>query len=55
MLWVFENRELMRKFGPRRDEVTGGWRKNTLRSFMGCTLRQVRGVSKSVLQWYSKC
>jgi hypothetical protein len=25
-LKVFENRELRRMFGPRRDEVTGGWR-----------------------------
>jgi hypothetical protein len=24
---VFENRELMRIFGPKRDEVTRGWRK----------------------------
>jgi hypothetical protein len=24
---VFENRVLTRIFGPRRDEVTGGWRK----------------------------
>jgi hypothetical protein len=24
---VFENRVLRRTFGPRRDEVTGGWRK----------------------------
>jgi hypothetical protein len=24
---VYENRVLRRKFGPRRDEVTGGWRK----------------------------
>jgi hypothetical protein len=24
---VFENRELWRIFGPKRDEVTGGWRK----------------------------
>jgi hypothetical protein len=24
---VFENRVLMRIFGPKRDEVTGGWRK----------------------------
>jgi hypothetical protein len=23
----FENRVLRRKFGPKRDEVTGGWRK----------------------------
>jgi hypothetical protein len=26
-LEVFENRVLRRIFGPRRDEVTGGWRK----------------------------
>jgi hypothetical protein len=26
-LRVFENRVLMRIFGPTRDEVTGGWRK----------------------------
>jgi hypothetical protein len=25
-LRVFENRVLRRKFGPKRDEVTGGWR-----------------------------
>jgi hypothetical protein len=24
---VFENRALRRIFGPKRDEVTGGWRK----------------------------
>jgi hypothetical protein len=26
-LMVFENRVLRRKFGPKRDEVTGEWRK----------------------------
>ena len=26
-LWVFENRVLRRIFGPRRDGVTGEWRK----------------------------
>jgi hypothetical protein len=26
-LRVFENRVLRRTFGPKRDEVTGGWRK----------------------------
>jgi hypothetical protein len=24
---VFENRELERIFGPKREDVTGGWRK----------------------------
>jgi hypothetical protein len=27
MLRVFENKVLRRIFGPKRDEVTGGWRK----------------------------
>jgi hypothetical protein len=26
-MWVFENRVLRRIFGPKRDEVTGEWRK----------------------------
>jgi hypothetical protein len=26
-LWVFENRVLRRIFGPKREEVVGGWRK----------------------------
>jgi hypothetical protein len=26
-LWIFENRVLRRIFGPKRDEVTGVWRK----------------------------
>jgi len=26
---MFENRVLRRIFGPRREEVTGEWRKNT--------------------------
>ena len=26
-LWLFENRVLRRVFGPKRDEVTGEWRK----------------------------
>jgi hypothetical protein len=25
--WMFENRVLRRLFGPKRDEVTGEWRK----------------------------
>jgi hypothetical protein len=27
-LWVFEKRVLRRIFGPKRDEVTGEWRKS---------------------------
>jgi hypothetical protein len=35
ILRVFENRVLRRIFGPKRDEVTGEWRR------LICTLRQV--------------
>jgi hypothetical protein len=36
VLRVFESRVLRRIFGPKRDEVTGEWRK-LLRSLMICT------------------
>jgi hypothetical protein len=36
VLRVFENMMLRRIFGPKRDEVTGEWRK-LLRSLMICT------------------
>jgi hypothetical protein len=32
---------LRRMFGPKRDEVTGGWRNCITRSFLICTLCQV--------------
>jgi hypothetical protein len=36
---MFENRVLRRIFGPKRDEVTGGWRKlhNTGKFLSSCT------------------
>jgi hypothetical protein len=40
-LRVFENRVLRRIFGPRTDEVTGEWRKCTMRSFIFCTPPQI--------------
>jgi hypothetical protein len=33
---------LRRIFGPKRDEVTGGWENCIMRSFVICTLVQVR-------------
>jgi len=36
-LRVFENRVLRKIFGPKRDEVTGEWRKHVMRSLMICT------------------
>jgi hypothetical protein len=35
------NRVLRRIFGPKRNEVTGSWRKLLMRSFIICTLLQV--------------
>jgi hypothetical protein len=43
-LRMFENRVLRRIFGPKRDEMTGEWRKlhnEHNESFVICTLRQV--------------
>jgi hypothetical protein len=37
---VFENRALRRIFGPKRDEVTGGWRKLHNEEFITCTPHQ---------------
>jgi hypothetical protein len=37
-LRVFENRVLRRIFGPKREEVTGGWIDGITMRFMACTL-----------------
>jgi hypothetical protein len=39
---VFEKRVLRRIFGTKRDGLTGGWRKCITRSFIICTLHQVK-------------
>jgi hypothetical protein len=41
-LRVFENRVLRGIFGPKRNEVTGGWRNCIMRGFITCTLLQVK-------------
>jgi hypothetical protein len=38
-LRMFENRVVTRIFGPKRDEVTGGWRKFIMRRSMISTLQ----------------
>jgi hypothetical protein len=38
---MFENRVLRRIFGPKGDEMTGGWRNCIMRSFITYTSRQV--------------
>jgi hypothetical protein len=40
-LRVFENRALRRVFGPKRDEVTGEWRKLHNEELMICTPYQI--------------
>jgi hypothetical protein len=60
---VFENRELRRIFGPKRDEVTGGWRKlhneelhnlysspNIIRMMKAASQEGLSSISKEVLQ-----
>jgi hypothetical protein len=41
-LRVFVERVLRRIFGPKRDEVTGGWRKLHRKSFITCNLCKVK-------------
>jgi hypothetical protein len=41
ILRVFENRMLRRIFGPRRDEVAGGWRTLHNEELHNCTLHQI--------------
>jgi hypothetical protein len=49
---VFENRVLRRIFGPKRDEVTGEWRKlhnEELRGF--CSSPSIIRIIKSRMRW----
>jgi hypothetical protein len=41
MMRLFENRVLMRIFGPKRDEVSGEWRSYIMKSLMICTPHQM--------------
>jgi hypothetical protein len=38
---MFENRVLRKIFGPKREDITGGWRKCIMRSFISCTLHHI--------------
>jgi hypothetical protein len=50
---VFENRVLRRIFGPRRDEVTGGWRKlhNEELHDLYSSLNIVRVIKSRKIRW----
>jgi hypothetical protein len=40
-LRAFESRVLRKISGPKRDEVTGEWRRHITRNFMTCTHHQI--------------
>ena len=52
-LRVFENRVLRRVFGPKRDEVTGDWRKlhNEELNDMYCSRNIVRVIKSKRIRW----
>jgi hypothetical protein len=40
-LRVFENRVLRKIFGPKKEEVAGGWGSRIMRSFVTCTFHEM--------------
>jgi hypothetical protein len=50
---VFENRVLRRIFGPKRDEVTGGWRKLLDEELHGlyCSPSIIRVIKERRMIW----
>ena len=52
-LRVFENRVLRRVFGPKRDEVTGEWRKLHNEELYGlyCSPNFVRVIKSRIMRW----
>ena len=52
-LRVFENRVLTRIFGPKRDEVTGEWRKlhNEELSDLYCSPNIIRAIKSRRMRW----
>ena len=50
---VFENRVLRRMFGPKRDEVTGEWRKlhNEEHSDLYCSPNSVQVIKSRRIRW----
>jgi hypothetical protein len=52
-LRVFENKVLRRIFGPKRDKVTGGWRKlhNEERHDLYSSISMIRIIKKRGMRW----
>jgi hypothetical protein len=54
---VFENRALRRIFGPKREEVAGGWRRlhnEELHNLYG-VLNIIRVIKSRRIRWASQC
>ena len=53
MMRVFENRVLMRIFGPKREEVTGEWRRlhNDVLNDMYSSLNIIRVIKSRRMGW----
>jgi len=53
MVWVFESRVLRGIFGPKRDEVTGEWRKlhNKELNDLYCSLSIVSVIKSRRMRW----
>ena len=51
--WVFENRVLRKIFGPKRDKVTGEWRKlhNEELNDLYCSPNIVRVIESRRMRW----
>jgi len=52
-LWVFENRVLRIVFGPKRNEVTGEWRKLHIEELndLYCSPSIVRVIKSKIMRW----
>jgi hypothetical protein len=50
---VFENRMLRRTFGPKRDEIIGGWRKlhNEEHHSLYCSPNVIRMIKSRKMKW----
>ena len=48
---LYENRMLRRIFGPKRDWVTGEWKKYIIRSLMICTPHQILFWRSNLEEW----
>jgi hypothetical protein len=54
---VYENRVVRRIFGPKRDEVTGGWRKvhNKELHNLCCSPSIIRMIRSRRMRWVGTC